>query len=94
MCSAVIAHWTNWSKDDFKVSMLRIPDASKEERDAAVGRRAAFSSKFEGVKLQKRSGKWLATPRIGDDVKYLGTFENETDAALACDRHAPANHPS
>ena len=40
------------------------------------------------------SGKWLARLKIGDDATYLGYYENETDAALACDRHAPANQPS
>ena len=54
-----------------------------------MGRRAAFSSVFEGISLNAASGKWLAMPRIGDKVTYLGLFENEIDAALACDRHAP-----
>ena len=35
MCSAFIASSTNWSKED-----LRIPNASPEEREAAVGRRS------------------------------------------------------
>ena len=94
MGSADIAHWTNSSKEDFNVSMLRIPEASKEECDAAVGRRSTFSSGFEGVSLHAASGKWQAKTKIGDDVTYLGSFENETDAALACDRHAPDKHPS
>ena len=40
------------------------------------------------------SGKWIAQPKIGDKYTYLGKYENEIDAALACDRHAPASHPS
>ena len=73
---------------------LNFPDASKDERDAAVGRKAASSSKFKGVSWHAPSGKWQAWPKIGDERTYLGRFENEIDAALACDRHVPANHPS
>jgi hypothetical protein len=73
---------------------LNFPDASDEEREAAVSRRFLFSSKFKGVSLITASGKWQAMPTIGGEQKYLGLFENERDAALACDRHSPANHPS
>jgi hypothetical protein len=89
VCSAVIENRPGWRKKD-----LNFPEASDDEREAAMGRRSAFSSKFEGVCLHAASGKWRATPTIGGKQTYLGHYENETDAALACDRHASANHPS
>ena len=92
MCSAVIEHRLNFPEG--RKRSLNFHDASKEEREAAVGRRYTPASEFAGVILNAANGKWKAMPKIGDDVTYLGYFENETDAALACDRHAPADHPS
>ena len=83
----MIEHRLNFSEG--RKRPLNFPEASKEERDAAVGRRATFSSEFEGVWLDAASGKWRAQPKIGDERPYLGLFENEIDAALACDRHTP-----
>ena len=89
LCSGVIEHRPKWCKED-----LHFPDASLEERAAAVGRKAAYSSKFEGVRQHTRSGVWHAYILTGGKQMHLGSYENETDAALARDRHAPANRTS
>lgn len=39
------------------------------------------SSKFTGVQWNKQSGKWMATITLNGKAKYLGSFDNELDAA-------------
>lgn len=39
------------------------------------------TSKYIGVSKQKNTNKWISTIKIEDKCKYLGTFENEIDAA-------------
>ena len=41
------------------------------------------SSKYTGVTWSKKCNKWLASIRISDKRKHLGSFSNEYDAHLA-----------
>jgi len=38
------------------------------------------SSKYAGVSLKKRTNKWIAFIRVNKDLKYIGSFEKESDA--------------
>lgn len=42
---------------------------------------AGASSKFKGVYKKRDRNKWVASLKIDGAVKYLGSFENEIDAA-------------
>lgn len=46
------------------------------------------SSKYKGVCFDKKSNKWRAIIAYKGKQKYLGTFENEKDAALEYNKHA------
>ena len=79
---------------------LNFPDASSEDRKAAVSRKVArsSSSEYTGVTWNKRDSNWNAAIKMRDKegrekTIRLGRFEDKRDAALAYDRHAPANHP-
>ena len=58
-----------------------------------MSRKCSSSSEYTGVSWG--SSKWVAhiTIRKGDTLKYLGSYKNASDAALAWDRSASANHP-
>ena len=95
LCSAVIANCLEGKRP------LNFPDASPEERKAAVDRKVArpSSSEYTGVTWNKRDSNWNAAITMRDKegrrkIIRLGNFEDERDAALAYDRHAPVNHPS
>ena len=56
------------------------------------------SSEYTGVSWFKRNNIWKAAITIREKEgrerrTHLGYFDDERDAALAYDRHAPANHP-
>ena len=46
------------------------------------------SSRFKGVSLHRRSGKWQSQIKSGDKQRYLGLFADEADAARAYDAAA------
>jgi hypothetical protein len=46
------------------------------------------SSKFKGVRLEKRAGKWRAQIKINKKYIYLGLFSDEEEAARAYDLKA------
>jgi hypothetical protein len=46
------------------------------------------SSRFIGVHFRKKSGKWCATIRINREKTWLGSYDNEIDAARAYDEAA------
>ena len=94
LCSAVI---DNRLEDKHP---LNFPDASSEDRKAAVSRKVArsSSSEYTGVTWHKRDSIWNAAITIRykegrGEIIRLGTYKDECDAALAWDRHIPANHP-
>lgn len=50
------------------------------------------SSKYKGVKWDRRAKKWRATIKINRKEYHLGYFTSETEAALAYDRGALKHH--
>ncbi len=50
-----------------------------------------FTSKYKGVSLFKKNGRWTASIRINGKSKRLGYFSTEEDAARAYDIAARAN---
>jgi hypothetical protein len=44
------------------------------------------TSKYRGVSLVKKTGRWEAKCTIGGKLTFLGNFHSEEDAARACDR--------
>lgn len=46
------------------------------------------SSRYKGVQLRTKDGKWMAYIVAHGRKRFLGSFTHERDAALAYDRHA------
>ena len=65
---------------DNRIKNLRLVSNSENQqnRHAARGK-----SKFKGVCLHKKAGKWQAAIQKAGKVKYLGLFDKEEDAAAA-----------
>lgn len=55
--------------------------------------RAGTSSRFVGVRLQRRTGRWEAYIKTDGKYKQLGTFETEEAAARARDAAAYERDP-
>lgn len=55
-------------------------------------RRVHKSSKYKGVTWDKEYGQWRAQVRVGNDVRKLGRFNNEFDAALQHDLFCVAHN--
>ena len=47
---------------------------------------------YRGVSLRKKSGKWQAGIRFNGINKFLGSFDNEEDAARAYNEAAKIYH--
>jgi hypothetical protein len=70
---------------------LRIVTVSENNKYVRKRGRAA-SSKYKGVSLEKRNGKWRAGIKSDGKHKNLGYFENQEDAARAYDEAAKIYH--
>jgi len=67
-------------------SNLRI--CSRAENVCNTGKRAGVTSRFKGVSLERRTGKWCALVYFRRRRIRLGTFADEVEAARTYDRAA------
>lgn len=82
----VIADHRNFDGLDCRRENLRICSSENNKRHTRKWRRPT-SSKFKGVCLDKKWGKWTAQITNGKRM-HIGRFETEQEAALAYDREA------
>lgn len=73
-------------------SNLRLATALENVRNASKKRRNGATSRFKGVWLVRKTGKWQAMIRAGDVRRWLGSFSVEEDAARAYDAAARELH--
>jgi hypothetical protein len=66
---------------------LRIVTYSQNHMNRKVKRKGC-SSKYKGVSLDKRCGKWRAYIKKDGKYIHIGNFDNEIDAAKAYDEKA------
>jgi hypothetical protein len=87
--------------DNHATALLRAADSQSEMVWQVAGsdpsttphtETSAPLKKFKGV--SKSGSKWRVLLRIDGKLVDFGTYESAIDAALARDRHAPANRPS
>ncbi|MBN2020335.1 MAG: HNH endonuclease [Sedimentisphaerales bacterium] len=71
---------------DNRLANLRPATHSQNTQNSTKKKNA--SSKFFGVWFHKPSGKWCASIRYNGKSIWLGSFDNEIDAALAYDAAA------
>jgi hypothetical protein len=80
----------NRATTDNRRGNLRVCTASENMVNRI--KRPGSSSDYRGVCFVKRTGKWRASIKIKGKAHYLGTFDNEIDAAMAYDARAPEFH--
>lgn len=70
---------------DNRLSNLRIcaPTQNLQNKKSKIG-----TSKYKGVYFNKSAKKWRAYITVNKKRRHLGTFENESDAALTYNKHA------
>lgn len=56
------------------------------------GKKQGCTSKYRGVYFFKREGKWMAVIKFEGKSTFLGSFDNEIDAAKAYDTAARKYH--
>ena len=77
------------NKQNNNVDNLRWVTGSCNTRNREVCMRA--TSKYNGVRFNESSGKYLACVQVEGKSKHLGTFTEETHAALAFNRFCLEN---
>lgn len=83
----VVVH-LNGDKFDFRRANLRI--GTRSEAMQRQKKRSGTTSKYKGVQLHKKSGRWRSTlwRRDWGRNQHLGYFESEAEAAKAYDEAA------
>lgn len=76
----------NRDKLDCRRDNLRIANRSENAANKSKAKNSKATSKYKGV--SKFRNKWKASITVNRKSIYLGTFDNETDAAYAYDAAA------
>ena len=71
----------NGVRDDNRIVNLR--EATNAENSKNRKPRVGCSSRYKGVSLDKRFGKWEVKIKVNYKSIYLGRYDNEEEAALA-----------
>lgn len=79
----VVDHVAN-DKDNTKQLRLATPLQNSQNRNG----RKNTTSKYKGVSLIKRTGRWRATIRINKCFKHIGVYDTQEEAALAYNKVA------
>ena len=82
-----IDHINGNGLDNRKIN-LRICNNAQNQQNRNKQKKGDPSSKYKGVTFSKNRKKWQAQIRINGKYKYLDSFENEIDAAIAYDKAA------
>lgn len=77
----------NGNKLDNRKENLRIATRSQNSMNQKLQVRQT-TSKYKGVRLDKRNGRWVAAIKINGKAKHLGVFETEDLAAQAYNKAA------
>lgn len=83
----VIDH-ANHDPLDNRRENLRICTRSQNAGNAIKQRRANKTSKYKGVYWSKQRGKWNVSVQGNGEKHFLGSFDDETEAARAYNRAA------
>lgn len=79
----------NGDRSDNRVRNLRAATARQNRHNSkAIG----GCSPFKGVKIEKRTGKWVSAIMANGKKRHIGTFDSEIDAALAYNAAAQEIH--
>lgn len=76
----------NGNKLDNRACNLRIATRRENALNRKSRRLGRNHSKYPGVTFYKKSGKWMAQISIDKKKYYLGSYENEEDAAKSYQR--------
>lgn len=75
----MVVNHINHNRTDNRISNLEIIT----QRQNSSKTHLESSSKYKGVCLVKRTGKWTANVHINGKNKFIGNFNNQEDAAQA-----------
>ncbi|KXJ56568.1 MAG: hypothetical protein AXW12_00615 [Thalassospira sp. Nap_22] len=79
-CPEFVDH-INGVRNDNRWGNIRAATASQNQMNKRSRKRS--SSRFLGVRWQKRDRRWLAQIRVNRKAHHLGSFSTEIEAALA-----------